>query len=662
MIPNARRARWRLSSMLAFLWLAALAFAGPAVAAFDVSALQRGMDAADRGDWPTALAEGQAAGPVSGDIILWRFLREAPTKSAAFSVFADFVARHPDWPGLKLIRKNGEASMGGSLAPPLVREYFQGEPPQTGEGSLALAMALRALGDEQGARAEAVRGWRALPMQPETQAAFVGAFGSFLADQNGGRLTALLWAGEVENARRMLPLVPDATRAVAEARLALQTNAPDASAKVAAIPAQAAAKSAGLAYDRFRWRIKRDLYPDAIALILERSTSAEALGFPDDWADWRRKLARKEMREGDPRRAYKIAARHFLSVEDGEDFADLEWLAGYIALRKLGDSDLAVTHFERVAAAASGPISKSRANYWLGRAEEARGDKAAAQRAYAESARYQTAFYGLLSAEKVGLPLSPALVGGEAYPAWNVPEVTGSSLFIAARALLAAGERPLAARFLAQMTEGMTGQEIGRLAGFGLDTGEPYIALTMAKRAADKGVIWPTAYFPLVGLDHLKLPVRTELTLSIARRESEFNASARSSVGALGLMQVMPQTGRELAKKMGVAYDGAKLASDFDYNATLGSEYLAGLEQSFGSSPLLVASGYNAGPGRSKKWMQAFGDPRTRAVDPVDWIESIPLRETQIYVMRVAESLPIYRARLTGQVGRVDFTGLLRGE
>ena len=272
----------------------------------------------------------------------------------------------------------------------------------------------------------------------------------------------MLWQGALDDARRMLPLVEDGIRAAAEARIALQSDAKDVTAKLKAVPAKSAG-SAGLAYDRFRWRISRDLYPDAIALLIERSTSAKALGYPAEWADWRRKLARKEMREGDPRRAYRLASQHFLT--EGDDYEDLEWLAGYIALVKLGDGKAALAHFDRFAAAVNGPISLGRAGYWRGRALEQLGRKADAQAAYAEGARYQTSFYGILSAEKVGLPLSPALAGGEAYPDWNLPAITGSSVFQAGRLLLAAGERPLAARFFLQMTESMSGQEIGRLAG-----------------------------------------------------------------------------------------------------------------------------------------------------------------------------------------------------
>ncbi|MFT5631555.1 MAG: soluble lytic murein transglycosylase, partial [Gammaproteobacteria bacterium] len=156
-------------------------------------------------------------------------------------------------------------------------------------------------------------------------------------------------------------------------------------------------------------------------------------------------------------------------------------------------------------------------------------------------------------------------------------------------------------------------------------------------------------------------PVPPALSLSIARRESEFNAGVGSPVGALGLMQLMPATAQEVAGFIGEPYSRARLTSDWEYNARLGSKYLSVLEEDFGYSPVMMAAGYNAGPSRPKIWMDARGDPRVGEVDVVDWIEHIPFRETRNYVMRVTESIPIYEARLTGKVGPIRFTDLLIG-
>ncbi|MGB7263690.1 MAG: lytic transglycosylase domain-containing protein [Albidovulum sp.] len=626
-----------------------------AVSADDTAGLRAALSAAAAGDWPAAVARARAAGPLAGAILDWQYLRSG--KGTA-SEYRNFLARHPDWPGLTLMRQKGEAAIAKSNDPGMVTAYFTGQKPQTGTGSLALVAALQASGQAKAAAEEAVRAWRSLRMNDVEHALFIARHGSAIADHHDGRTAAMLRSGYLSDARRMLPLNSPYTRSIAQARIALQADAKGVDDLLAALPEKAAA-SGGLAYDRFRWRIRKNLYDSADTFMLERSDSAESLGDPSQWADWRRRLARKEMREGKAERAYQMAARHHLT--SGSDYADLEWLAGYIALRKLDRADVALAHFDRFAKAVNGPISLSRAGYWQGRAYEALGRKAEAQAAYAEGARYPTAFYGLLSAEKVGLPLSPAMIGGEAYPDWRGAAFANSTVLLAARELIAAGDRQLAARFLLHLGEDLSGYDIGALAGMAVEANEAHIALVLAKAAANKGVIWPAAYFPVPALSGLDLPVRPELALSIARRESEFNPAVISPAGARGLMQVMPGTAKMMAKKVGVSYDGGKLTSDWQYNARLGAAYLKELVDEFGNSPLLVAVGYNAGPGRSRRWMSELGDPRRPGVDPIDWIEAIPFRETQTYVMRVAESLPIYRARLSGQAGPLRFTEELIG-
>jgi len=633
----------------------ALSLSIPAAArADDAARLGAALKAAEAKDWPAATAQGGGAGPIGVAVIDWLRLRDG---QGSFGEYLGFVRAHPDWPGLPLLRKKGEAFAAGAEGPS-VRAYFGNLAPQTGAGSLAYADALSASGDAAAASAEIVRGWRTLSITPAEQADILARYGTVLKDHHDGRTAAMLKAGLTGDARRMLPLNSPGTRAVAEARIALQEDAKGIDALIAAVPERMKG-SAGLAFDRFMWRIRKDRYEDAAALMLERSDSAESLDDPALWADWRRKLARKLMREGDARLAYRLAARHRLT--SGGDYADLEWLAGYIALRKLGDADTALKHFARFQAAVNGPISLSRAHYWRGRAYEALGIGGQAQAAYAEGARYQTSFYGLLSAEKVGLPLSPAMAGGERYPDWRGAAFTGSSVFQAATLLQAAGERVLALRFLLHLGEGLPGEDIARLSGMALEWGDAHIALVLAKAAADKGVILPTAYFPMNGIEALDLPVEPELALAIARRESEFNPAAVSYAGALGLMQVMPETAKRMAAKAGVSYERARLTTDWSYNARIGSTYLAGLVEEFGTSPVLVAAGYNAGPGRPRRWIADYGDPRRADVDVVDWIEAIPFRETQTYVMRVAESLPIYRARLGRGDGALHFTDLLKG-
>ena len=126
-------------------------------------------------------------------------------------------------------------------------------------------------------------------------------------------------------------------------------------------------------------------------------------------------------------------------------------------------------------------------------------------------------------------------------------------------------------------------------------------------------------------------------------------------------MQVMPKTAKEMAGKLGVRYSRNKMLKDPYYNAGIGIRYLQELQEEFGNSPVQVAAAYNAGPSRARNWTEQLGDPRLGQIDVIDWIEQIPFGETRNYVMRVAESLPNYRARLAGQTSPLNFLTELKG-
>lgn len=617
-------------------------------------AMRTALELAAGKDWDGALAV--APSGVGRDVIAWQRLRAGEGRLGEYE---EFLQRRPDWPGLRLLREKGEDAVARSTDPARVIAWFQAAPAQTGTGAIAHVRALQAAGRAADAETEAMRAWSSLPFAPDQEQELIGLVPEGVGFVHELRLNTLLWEGRRGEAERMLPRVSADLQALARARIALQGEGNGVTALIEAVP-KSRADDPGLAHDRFIWRMKRELYDEAAELILDRSTSAEALGRPEAWAERRAILARYLMRNGRTQEAYRIAANHHIPAGGGASaYADLEFLAGFIALRKLGDAATAETHFRHLLAGVSTPISLARAHYWIGRAQEAAGKEATAS--YRAAAAHQTAYYGLLAAERLGLSLDASLLARPATPDWQSAGFTQSSVLAAAQLLLKAGDLPLARRFLLHLGEGLDDTGIAQLADMTLAWNEPHLAVLVAKQAAERGLILPHAYFPIPEFVPDGLKVSRALALSIARRESEFDPAARSSADARGLMQVLPGTAKLMAAKLGKPFDAGKLISDPAYNVAMGAAYLAEMAEEFGPSIALIASGYNAGPGRPRRWIGEFGDPRRADVDVVDWVETIPFAETRTYVMRVAEGVVIYRAKLKGAVGPVRITDELKG-
>ena len=630
----------------------------PAFAAFAQTSerpLERALDLMRQGNWAAAQIEARADGQAALDVILWHYLRAGQGSPREIQ---DFLARNPDWPGLPFLKEKSEAAMSSASAS-AIRDFYAEHVPETGAGALSLARAHLTADDRDAANTVVQDAWRTLSLTSQERDAFLDRYRDVLAPLHTERLDLMLWRGWSSNARGMVPLVDDGWDALAQARIALRSDAAGVDALIDAIPATLSA-DAGLAYERFAWRMRKGRTDDAVELLQARSTSRETLGRPEFWSGQRRNLVRQFMRAGDHALAYDLAANHHLT--EGSHFADLEWLSGYLSLRFLGDPDQAVTHFERFQDAVETPISLGRAGYWLGRAHEAAGHEDRAAQAYAFGGQYQTSFYGLLAAERGGLDPDPRLAGTETFPNWNEAGYTQSSVYKAAILLLDSEEYVLAERFLTHLAESLDRTQIGQMGQMLDDLGQPHIQVMLGKRAAQYGHEVHAPYYALHPLADTEYNVPAEIVLAIARRESEFDPGVISPVGALGLMQVMPATAREVAGWLDIEFSESKVLNDATYNAVLGSSYLERLAERFDGNAVMMAAAYNAGPSRPIRWMDDRGDPRTgEGMDIIDWIEHIPFTETRNYVMRVTESLPIYRARLGEDPHPVPFSQELTG-
>ncbi len=287
----------------------------------------------------------------------------------------------------------------------------------------------------------------------------------------------------------------------------------------------------------------------------------------------------------------------------GLAFAEAEFLAGWIALRHLKKPADGIKHFQILYDGVSTDISKSRAAYWMGRAIEASGKSKEANEWYGRAAGYGQTFYGQLAARK--LPGGAARMPGD--PSVNDADrlaLGGREMVTVARYLGQAGAYERTQPFLLKLARLVNGPgETQLLAQFATELKRPDIAVAIARRATDSGITLFDASFPVVDLGNTG-SIERALALAVTRQESAFNSAAVSPSGALGLMQLMPGTAREVAGKAGVPYIQDKLTHDPAYNVSLGTQYLGDMLQKFGGSYELALAAYNAGPGRVARWLE----------------------------------------------------------
>ncbi len=382
-----------LTVLVTLIWISST----PAQAqnAASVQLLQEAISLARMDDWPAAQGKARSAGPLVEDILEWHRLRQG---QGNFSDSIAFLKRRADWPGLKLLRRRTEKTIPRGSNPDQILAFFATQPPQTGRGVLRLAEAMNA----KNRKAEwevLISGWQDLSMDEDEHNAFVTRHGQTLQGYHWIRTDNMLWRGNTKDATRMLPLLTDGQAALARARIALRKKRDGVDALIKAVPATLA-NDPGLAYERFLWRAAKGRNQDAADLLLARSKSLKSLGQPERWGSWRRVLARWSMRDGKPKQAYQLAAQH--QIAEGASYNDLEWLAGYIALRKLNDPETALYHFKRFRAGVFTPISLGRAGYWQGRALEAVGKHTEAQAAMQKGPSIKPASTASLLRKKPG--------------------------------------------------------------------------------------------------------------------------------------------------------------------------------------------------------------------------------------------------------------------
>ena len=624
-------------------------------------------------NWDAAHATARRmSDPVALSVFEWLRLRDGRGDWAEYNTF---LAGHSDWPGLKILRQSGERAIAPEDDPQQIVAYFRDQPPQSGHGALRLAEALSRLGRRAEAQDAIIDGWKSLEFEPQVQAEAIAQFGAELRPHHAGRLDNLLWQDRYSEARAMFDLMGRGHALLARAREALATEENGVNARIAAIPDRLQSDP-GLAYDRVVWRLRNGEEDRAISLLLERSGSAESLGKPELWASRRHRVAHSLLLKGKDRLAYRVASEHHLHTGATHpswlprsqreragrrylsSFAELEWLSGYIALRRLNDPDRAAAHFRIFRALVESPISTAKAEFWLGISLAAAGDDGRSVAALNRAAGHQTAFYGQIAAQLTDTGTDPGLLGTNRVPA-GIAEFERVPVVRAGLLAHYAGEDSMAAWFLAHWAEELDGAGASALAALARRHGAEFSAIKVAKEGVKNGYVDIDNLFPLTGIEGHNLPVPVELAISVARQETEFRDRAVSPKGAVGVMQIKPSTAKEVAGNVGLSGDIRNLLRNRETNVLMGAAYLSERLEEFSGSYILAIAAYNAGPRRVSEWLAEIGDPREAHVDPIDWIEQIPFGETRNYVMRVLEALMVYRIRTSGTAEPLDIISYL---
>ena len=626
------------------------ASAAPASPA-DIAAVKQVIEATRKGREADAEAAARSIGnPAARKLAEWAILRSDNT-NPSFERYAAFVTANPSWPHAPLFRRRAENALwNDGVSDATVLAFFAKHKPRTAKGRYMLARTLLAQGDRAGAIALVRYAWRYEECSADAESKVLAMFGGLLTSADHKvRMDQRFYADDIEAGMRAANRLGGDELAIGHARAAVIKRLNTAKTLLDAVPASAR-NDPGYIFSRVQWLRQNNKAEEAGKLILTVRQEPTALADLNQWWQERRILVRKLLDDGDPRTAY-LVARDAAPPPRGYFRADQYFTAGWIALRFLHDPKTAATHFAHIVEDTVSPYALARGGYWQGRAAEAMGQHAQAKAYYEMAAQYTATYYGQIARARLGLT-DLGLRGPPSFTPAKHVEMRNLEVVRAAEILYALNERDFLASIYAELGEsGSDVAALSALAELAGKNGDGRAMLLLGEGAYGRGLPLEYYAYPTVGLPDyhpIAPPIDPAVAYSIARQESHFSQKVVSVAHAMGLMQVTPEAAIDTAKKFKATYNRARLLNDPVYNMQMGAAELSNLLTGYNGSYILTFAGYNAGRGRVRQWIAAYGDPRDPKVDPVDWVERIPISETRNYVERIMENLQVYRARFGG--------------
>ena len=612
----------------------------------DYGIAKKSIQAMQKGQWSSAISLSKKAKDKSiHNFIQWRHLLTKGNQ-ASFYDYLSFIKKNENYPRIGRIRYLAEHKLStDKISPKKIINWFNSDEPLSGYGKLILGESLILTGDIEKGISLIKDGWITADLNRANMKYFRKKYKKYLnANDYIKRADYLAWEGKFWDLKRMLRYLPKDYELLYTARQILMSKSYGVDKAIKNVPAKLK-NDAGLNYDRLKWRRKRGRVDDSLEIIFKVPNNKDYLIRPDKWWKERAIMARALIYKKKYESAYKVASKHSLDI--GPEFAEAEWLSGWIALSFLNDPILAIDHFTNFYQNVSYPISLSRGAFWLGRSYEKNGNKDKSKQWYKEATNYLSTYYGQLAFLKIKpnekFELEEQIIVSDDYRKYfyknelvkvihlldelNKDKYTKHILRHLAKDNIENGSEVLAAELATNISRYDFAIQISKIASY--------------EKRFHNDFNYPIISTPKY-INGRKIP-DTAFILSIIRQESEFDMRANSHVGAQGLMQLMPYTAKLVAKQAKLPYSKSRLTSDPEYNINLGSHYIAGLILQYDGAYPFATAAYNAGPKRVKYWKKLNKDPQKKQIDYIDWVELIKFKETRNYVQRVMENYNVYR-------------------
>ena len=601
------------------------------------------FDYVDRKQWKLALSDAQKMQDKTiYTLVNWMYLIDTQS-GASFNEYQTFIKNYKDWPRINRIKFLAEHKINfDNNSPSSIIEYFSNNPPLSGFGRLRLAEAFLENNQTEKARNLVKDGFKDAELSKNDLKYFSKIFKKFLTHQDYVlRADYFAYEAKYKDLKDTIDYLNPDYQKLYNARAALFTKR-SADNLISQVP-QSLKEDPGLIYDRIKWRRKKARFDDALTLM--NQSASDSLMRNQYLAKERLSVARDKISDKEYKVAYEILKDHRLN--EGADYAEIEWHLGWLALSFTNQTDVALNHFLKMNAAVTYPISKARAAYWIGRTYKKLGQTNQSNTWFRTGSQYGATFYGQLSHielnEKRFSINNNFKFSEDKYEEFKKSNPLAKSVIVLKELNRSRYTKDIL-RHLGDAEQNRTFEEISMAGVLAQEIERLDFAIQIAKNASYKNLNFLEISFPRIEVPkqvkNQKI-LDSSVILALIRQESEFDTSANSKVGAKGLMQIMPTTARLLSKVTNVEFSREKLTKDKDYNLALGSYYISDLDDLFGSHYLAFAA-YNAGPHRVEKWIKTYGDPRRKQIDAIDFIELIPFHETRNYVQRVSENINVY--------------------